>query len=424
MAIPSRAVVAIVFASASLGLVAPTKVGSLPMATSVNPRVAATNTPVTVSGTGCTSVVDVVETAFLFPGHPFSTTGQTVTPDSVGAWSAVFAMPSAPAYVTATCDGVQSVPIVVAPNDAPTGNMSYAALTPTEIEITTSPLVDGSDFTIFDLSGNVLGNTVAVAGTATVRIPRSLGPAEVIAAGLRQHDPGINLPFVPIAPRVQLPLQSQPSVVAGPRVTASGNPVVASGNCSGTPRLVVTGRAAGWFAIPPIYVDVSLVADSSDSWSTSFPMPPTPSTAVLTCTQGNVSDFASTMISPSDRLQSLFGQRDGSGVIVSIPNVIQPERLVAFSPTGRPVPLALLDNSVRVRLAPPGIPMRIVIIGIETFGENANARQTASVQAWFVDVGSIDDGASIAGLARARRVSLLPDGTVCCPQPAVRIPPP
>lgn len=182
-----------------------------------------------------TSVGDVVETAFLFPGHAISTTGQTVTPDSAGAWSAMFAMPSAPAYVTATCDGVQSASIVVAPNDVPTGNMSYAALTPTEIEITTSPLVEGSDFTIFDLSGNVLGNTVVVAGTATVRIPRSLGPAEVIAAGLRQQDPLINLPYVPIAPRVQLPLPSQPSVVADPRVTTSGNPVVASGNCAGTP---------------------------------------------------------------------------------------------------------------------------------------------------------------------------------------------
>ena len=109
---------------------------------------------------------------------------------------------------------------------------------------------------------------------------------------------------------------------------------------------------------------------------------------------------------------------------MSIPNVIQPERLVAFSATGQPVPLAVLDNRVRIRLEPPGIPTRIVIIGIETLGENANARQTSSVQAWFVDVGSIDDGASIAGLAPARRVSLLPDGTVCCPQPAVRIPPP
>ena len=109
VAIPSLPVVAALVASTSLGLVAPTHVGSLPLATTVSPRVAATNTPVAVSGTGCTSVVDVVETAFLFPGQ-ISTTGQTVTPIA-GAWSAVFPMPSAPTYVTATCDGVQSAPV-------------------------------------------------------------------------------------------------------------------------------------------------------------------------------------------------------------------------------------------------------------------------------------------------------------------------
>ncbi len=145
----------------------------------------------------------------------------------------------------------QSAPIVVAPSDVFTGNMSYSALTPTEIEITTSPLVDGIDFTIFDLAGNVLGTAVASFGTATVRLPRSLGPAQVIAVGLRQQDPGIALPYVPFARRIQLPLPSQPSIVADSAESPSaGNSVTASGNCSGSPHVFVTGRA-GWLVRHP-----------------------------------------------------------------------------------------------------------------------------------------------------------------------------
>lgn len=427
MAIRFRAVVTLLFVVTAVDLVGPTTAaGPGPTGVSISPRVAPTFAIVTVSGSGCGSSVDIVETAFLAFAQPKSEITQTVTPGSSGAWSAEFPMPSAPAYVIAKCDGISSTPIVLSPNDVSVGSMTYSSLSPTEIEITTSPLVDGTEFAIFDQSGNVLGTTLTAFGTATLRLPRSLGPAQVIAVGLRQQDTGIpQLPYVPIARQIQLPLPSQSSVVADPRVTFAGRLVTASGNCSGSPRLIVAAQAAGWFDIPPVFFDVLLQPDPAGSWTTSFLMPTVPSTVSVLCTQGNVTESAATLISPADGLTQLIGQPDGSGTVVMIPNVISPERMAAFTATGRPVPIAILgtvNGGVQVRVEPQGIPVRIVIVGIESLGENANARQTSRVQGWSVDVGTITGGASTSGLAPAQRVSLL--GTACCPQPAVRIPQP
>jgi hypothetical protein len=109
------------------------------------------------------------------------------------------------------------------------------------------------------------------------------------------------------------------------------------------------------------------------------------------------------------------------GVLVTIPNAQSPERLTAFTATGAPVPIAILSNGVQARLQPTGFPERIVIVGIESLGQNANARQNSRVQGWSVDVGAIADGASTSGLVPAERISLL-SGLACCPQSAIRIP--
>ena len=185
--------------------------------------------------------------------------------------------------------------------------MSYSAVTPTDIQISTSPLVDGSEFSIFDRSGNELGHALAEFGTATVRIPRSAGPAQVIAMGLRRRDPLVDLPYVPFALEMQLPLSSSPSIIVDPAVTTSGNPVLASGRCSGSGRLLVTGGATGWYDTPPVYVDETLSADDAGSWISAFVMPPTASTASVVCTHGSVTETASVLIAPADRVQARHG---------------------------------------------------------------------------------------------------------------------
>jgi hypothetical protein len=208
----------------------------------------------------------------------------------------------------------------------------------------------------------------------------------------------------PISRQIQLSLTSQPLIAVTPRVSSSGSLVTASGDCAGSPHLRVIGRAAGWFDIPPVYVDEFPVPDAAGHWSSMFPMPAIPSTVSLFCTQGSTLDSASTLISPIDGLSSLSVERDGSGVIVTIPNVITPEQLVAFTSSGASVPIAILDTTVRVRLQPPGVPVRVIIIGIESLGENAEARQTSRVQAWSLDVGIIDAAIPISGLAPAQRI--------------------
>ena len=100
----------------SFGFVGATPVVSEPLGMNIAPRVAAASSLVNVSGAGCSSEVDVVETPFLFGDPSEVVSSQTVTP-SAGAWSSTFPMPRAPAFVIATCDGDSSFPIVVAPND-------------------------------------------------------------------------------------------------------------------------------------------------------------------------------------------------------------------------------------------------------------------------------------------------------------------
>ena len=137
-------------------------------------------------------------------------------------------------------------------------------------------------------------------------------------------------------------------------------------------------------------------------------MPSIPSSVTLLCTESNLTESDVTLISPSDGLMQLSSQRVvAGGVLITIPNVLSPERLTAFTATGGPVPLAILGNGVQVRLQPTGFPERIVIVGIESLGENANARQNSRVQGWSVDVGAITDGVSTSSLVPAQRLSLL-----------------
>jgi hypothetical protein len=204
-------------------------------------------------------------------------------------------------------------------------------------------------------------------------------------------------------------LSSAPSIVANPRVTGIGDPVTASGNCAGSPHLTVTGQPAGWYDIPPDYIhDVTLFPDPAGNWLTVFPMPPTPSTVSVLCSQGLTTEGVVMSISPSDHVRSLgSGQPDGGGIIVTIPDVLSPEQLVAFTATGSLVPVAVLafvSQGAQVRVESPGAPVRIVIIGVESLGENANARQNSRVQGWSLDVGAINGGASTSGLAPAVRI--------------------
>lgn len=413
----------------SFCMVAPVRVDGQPIDVQVSPRVAPTGASVVVSGSGCTSQVRIVVSAFLFPGPPTTPLDTVVTPSPGGSWSTTFGMPAAPAYVVATCDEVpSSPPIVVAPDDVDTGAMSYSALTPTDVEITTSPLQNGSEFAVFDGDGHLLDSSIVQLGMGTVRVPRALGPVEVRAVGLRSSDPGIPLPYVPFSSTIQLPLAAAPTVAVAPQVTSAGSQVTASGTCLGTPRLVVTGRPIGWYDIPPVFVDADQATDAGGSWTTTFPMPAIPSRVTVHCTNRDVTANVEALISPSDGdiVHLVAEPSDIGATVVTIPKALHGP-LEAFTTLGISVPLAVVNPAtMTVQLFPTGNAGRIVIVGFEALGENAEALQNIRVQGWFVDgaVGPtpINGGIPIDGLLPAERIDLLRVSGNCCGAPEGRHP--
>ena len=379
--------VLVLVASAGEVWVAGSPAVAAPMAFTVAPRVAATASIVEAAGGGCTSSVQVTVTGFLFPGPPTVVSDQTVPADANGNWSVEVPMPATPAFVIATCDGGSTAPIVIAPNDVDTGRLVPAGITDSQVVITTSPLVDGSEMAVVDLSGSVIAATTAVGGVASASVSRALGPADVIVLALRTPDPGIALPYIPVAARVQLPLAISPTLDVEPHVADAASLFTISGTCAGSPRIVVKGRPAGWYDPPPVYADMTDLPTNSP-FSVSLPMPVLPSTVQLQCSNGAVSESRTELVSPAaGDLVPLSPTADDGVYIVTIPRASATPPLAAYTLTGAPVPLSVVaDQPVTVRIEPaPGV-TGVVILGIEDLGENAEALQNSRVQAWLVDL--------------------------------------
>jgi hypothetical protein len=357
-----------------------------PVAFSVNPRIAPTASAISVVGGGCAGAVQITMTGYLFPGPPSVPVDQSVQPDAGGNWSVDLEMPATPAYVVATCDGVSTQPIVIAPNDVAGGGLVPTEITDTHVVLTTSPLVDDSEMAVFDPSGSLVAAGTAVDGVASVSISRAVGPVELIVLALRAQDPFIPLPFVPIALRVQMPLAAPPMLVVEPHVTTAGAPVTIGGTCAGAPSLVVKGRPLGWYDPPPVFATVTNLPSNS-SFSTTLPMPVIPSTIDLACTSGNVTETRTELVSPAfGDLVPLTATIDGSGYLVAVPGAVTTPPLAAYTTTGTTVPLSLVPAPFTVRVQPSAGVDRVIILGIEALGENAVALQNSRVQAWSVDL--------------------------------------
>jgi hypothetical protein len=114
---------------------------------------------------------------------------------------------------------------------------------------------------------------------------------------------------------------------------------------------------------------------------------------------------------------ALVGESNAGGLIVTLPKAIGPDQPVAFTATGRSVQLSVLENvaeGLRVRVEIPFVPVRIVVIGTESLGENADARQNARIQSWSVNASDVNGAADSADLALAVRLCLLADAS-CSP---------
>jgi hypothetical protein len=346
-------------------------------------RVAASGTPVHLSGSGCASAVHLTVTGFLFPNPPAVLVDTTVAPDPAGDWALDVPMPAMPAFVIAGCDGGDAAPVVIAPTDVDVGSMAPAAVTPTTVEVATSPLVDGSELAVFASDGSMLGSSTAVGGSASVSLPRSIGPGIVFVVALRAPDPGIALPYVPVARRLQMPLADSPTLDVTPRVTATGDAVSVVGTCAGTARVEVIGRPMGWYDTPPVYADFSALAPGTP-FGLTVGMPPLPSTVQLTCSVGDATEGRAISIAPADGdLVPVEATATDEGYVIQLPKALL-QGLAAFTTLGASVPLALLDSAdpLSVQVAPPAGATGVVVIGVESLRENANARQVLRVQAW------------------------------------------
>jgi hypothetical protein len=174
-----------------------------------------------------------------------------------------------------------------------------------------------------------------------------------------------------------------------PRVAPSGADVMATGRCSGAARLTVTVRAAGWYDVPAVVVDVSPTPDSLGGWTASFPMPAVPSQVRAECTWSGGRDVVVVPVAPSAGDEpAAFPRADGDGYLVDLPNAVDLDMTEAFTAAGQRVELTVVSrgSTATVRISPAAGALRVVIIGTEFLGENAEARQVTRVQAWTVDI--------------------------------------
>ena len=197
-----------------------------------------------------------------------------------------------------------------------------------------------------------------------------------------------------------------------PRVSPVGTTVTAYGTCTSSPRFQVIGQPAGWFDIPPKYVDVVLDVDRAGSWFTEFPMPSLPSSVVLSCPDG---PMPAVPIAPSfDSPPGIAAQRDADGYIVDVQKVSQPDALEVFTASGEPVASTELLRlpigegwSVTLHVAPDWPNSQVVVLGFEALGENANANQVTRVQAWSRALSPSPVSAAVA----AKQAVRLPPGS-------------
>ena len=172
-----------------------------------------------------------------------------------------------------------------------------------------------------------------------------------------------------------------------PRVSPAGTGVTASGTCATSPRLQVFGQPAGWYDIPPKYVDDVLTIDSGGSWFTQFPMPSLPSTVVVSCSDGPT---PAVPIAPSfDPPPGAPASRDADGYIIDVQRVSQPDALEVFTASGAFVASTEVLRqqvgegwSVTLHTSPAWPNAQVVVLGFESLGENATANQVTRVQAW------------------------------------------
>jgi hypothetical protein len=360
-------------------LALPSTSAAEPTSVVVSPAVAPVGTPVEVTGAGCAGPVDLDVRGHRDPGGVVEVLRTTVQPQADGTWSAVFDMPDVAAYVAVTCDGQTPLPPVVAPSGV-ARDVTPGRIVGDQFVVGVGGDVDGSVFELRTETGELFASAPHVAGRATVVVPRTHEPRDLVALRLRQGAAdGVDLPYVAEASTVQVPSAVSPALTVSPRIAPAGATTTASGRCEAAVRLTVTGQPESRHDVAPTFLDRT-VPISAGRWSVQFPMPAEPSHVTVSCATDWSPEPTETIIAPTGATVDALGfpDADGTGWLLHYsPRCLGPTQ-EAFTPDGAPVPLRYVDDELlEVPVARPG---PVVLLGedeLPGYGEFLDSRPQA-----------------------------------------------
>ena len=274
--------------------------------------------------------------------------------------------------------------------------------------VTRSGLVEGSRFDVRAPDGALVTSAPVVGGSATVSVPRSLGPGFLSLLMLRVPLAGVDVPWQPDYGDLKLPQATTPTAAVDRRFAPTGTSVLASGHCDGIADVVVEGQPE-WFDDPPaVYVSRVLAG----TWSVRFPMPPEPSLLRVRCAVGDVVEGATVILAPSDgpTVPTVVSpDPDGPGWLVEAPLCsgwfLGDLPVDAFAADGSRVPVERVGEWT-YRFA--GDPGPVVLLGPEQFmDENASALRDGKPQACRADLpaAAVDEPPLVAREPQARAVA-------------------
>ena len=355
----------------------------------VTPVIGPAGSPISVSGAGCTGDVTVQVLAWLITGGDLEVLEEVVvTPAATGVWAATITTPERAARVEARCDGVTSTPVAVTGVEASRGSLGYAVVRGDELVIAKDGLVDGTAFRVVTTSGELLGENIVQDGGAEVVLPRSVGPAIVVALSVQLIEWVEPPEQIASAEDVTLPFAEPPTVVAEPRVATPAEQVSVSGDhCRGDVSVSAFGHSEGWDHVPQRYLSAAPEPDETGSWSLTMPMPGEVTFLDVDCVVGGVRAVAWTVVGAANgtsRPTTVTLTADGAVIDVD-PTWASFLPFEAFTLAGEPVALTTVPGD-EPSFVVQGRPGPILLVTAEQFGENAEGLWFFTGEQYFADV--------------------------------------
>ena len=407
----------VVLAVVVAGVVATGPATAAPADVSVSAWIAPAGSSVEVSGTGCTGEVTVDVVAWDLE-RPEPSQQVTTTPSTDGAWTVDVEMPPGSAYVAATCDGVESVPVVMG-STSTIGTGRSEVVDGDSVAVRTSGLVPGTTFRVVEVDGALLGeHVVGSDGEGRVELPYVPTRDSVVALALF---PWVDPLFLPRLLEVELPMIGTSGI--SPRVVGTGDLITLSGtgclgDVPGTASADVIGESDGWEHANPVVLRTTRPAAADGSWSFTVAAPRESLIARTGCSIGwrpGIGSSAVVGVRDAPSFPTVVTPVPGGSVVqlrrfVSSgfgPGPTYPTGLEVFDLAGRAVPFTDLGSG---RVEVHGAPGPVLVLGSVWFDEWAPQDAIETPYQAYADLpgprwpppgptpspGAVDDGSAAA----------------------------